>query len=116
MTTPDNERFTDAMRPRLVAAATTYPSAPAGPVRRAPLSDASGQLGWVWTDDLGAAGWEPGEPTVASARAGAYVWRVLQLAHGKGESVSVVLAPARYAPLYRLGDPTEGDKSSTASG
>ncbi|ANZ36882.1 hypothetical protein BBK82_13155 [Lentzea guizhouensis] len=77
-------------------------------MRRAPLLDEGVRLGWVWSNGADAAGWEPDEPIPASARAGGFVWRVLQAAHGRGDRGKVVLNPKWYAPLYALGDVENG--------
>lgn len=103
------ERFTDDLAPTLVGAAATWSAIATGPVRRAPLSDEAGRLGWVWTDDQRAAGWLPDAATREAARAGAYAWRVLANAHQRGEPASRLLDPALYAPLYQLGDPVPVD-------
>ncbi|RDI20343.1 hypothetical protein [Lentzea flaviverrucosa] len=68
------------------------------------MDDEGAQLGWVWTNGVDAAGWQPDDPRPTSARAGAFVWRVLQAARGRGDRAEVVLDPRWHAPLYVLGE------------
>ena len=100
----------DELRPVPVGGAETYPRQPTGPKRRAALRDRAGGtvLGYVWTDDRQAAGWDDvEEPGPASVRAEAYVWRVHRHAYQQGRPVSELLRPELYAPLYYL-DPVAG--------
>lgn len=101
------ERFTDDLAPVLVGAALNYPAISARPKRRAVLAGGGRALGWVWTDDVDAAGWEPIEQSQEAVQASARVWAIHAAAARAGEPVSVVLEPGRYAP-YLLGAPTGG--------
>lgn len=88
-----------------MASAVKYPAFSTRPERKAPLMSAGRVLGWVWTDDVEAAGWDPVEQSQEAAQAAGRVWTIHAAAARGGEPVSVVLEPERYAPLYQLGDP-----------
>lgn len=98
-------RFIDDLEPTLVGAAPNYPAVTTRPIRKASLESAGRALGWVWTDDVDAAGWDPVEQSQEAVQAAAQVWTIHAAAARGGEPVSVVLEPGRYAPLYQLGDP-----------
>jgi hypothetical protein len=103
---PDRQRFTDDFAPVASSAATTYSGVTTLPKRRAPLSVDGKRLGWVWTDGVTAAGWEPAEQTAAAVRAGAEAWTVAAAAAREGQPVIAVLEPDRYLTGYTLGAPT----------
>jgi hypothetical protein len=101
------ERFTDTLAPVAVGAALNYPAATTRATRRARLTSAGRTLGWVWTDDVGAAGWVPVEQSQEAVLAASRVWVVHAAAARAGEAVSVVLESGRYAPFV-LDEPTVG--------
>ncbi|MFF4412127.1 hypothetical protein ACFYY8_06310 [Streptosporangium sp. NPDC001559] len=100
-----HERWTDAgvIPGPATAAAPGYSSAPAGPVRRAPLYDGDTLLGQVWTDDADAAGFRPDEQAgPAGVQAGAYVWAVMAECHKRDIPAAELLDPVLYEPTYQL--------------
>lgn len=96
-------RWADDLSPVVGYIPDTYSHKAAGPVRRAELRAADGQLlGHVWTDDQEAAGFLPAEEAgIAGRRAATDVWVVMRECKRRNVPASEVLDPALYEP-YRL--------------
>lgn len=99
---------TDDLAPIATGGVDTYPTAAAGPTRSALLVDGDTVLGRIWTDGQAAAGFLPdtAAPPAALALASRATFRILANLHRRGIPAAEVLNAARWAPLYRLGDPT----------
>ncbi|WP_326646676.1 hypothetical protein OG884_18785 [Streptosporangium sp. NBC_01755] len=98
----------DALSGRVTHSPDIYDYQAAGPVRRAVLNTPGGRLlGHVWTDDQGAAGFEPAEMAgPAGRKAGSAVWAIHRDEYRAKTPASDLLNPKLYKAVGELQEPT----------